>query len=499
MARCASRPARRRRGLRSTRAAPLAVWAHRRIRNRRARSVGGCGAAGRLEGNAGRQRRLLGLDGPASQGGASQAARRTRPAARLFFSVAAAVARGRARSADLPTCVPRRLSGPRRAPRWLAPACSTSSKPLPVADDMRSTRLVPPDALSARSSTSARPSRLSSHCSPRPRRLACSSGELWPARRRRCARPERFDRGCVQSTAARARCSARRFEAVPQAVARRALDQPGQVGDHQGVEITDARDRDVGRQRRERVVGDLGRGRGDLGEEGRLARVGQADHADLGEELELQAQLARLTRVAERRDARRLAHGRGEVHVAESSVAALGDLQALAQGRQVAQQVAVQRVEHLRAERHFHQVVARCPLMRRYWLRRWRGSACAPSSSNELTLGHDQHHAAAPAAVAVGPALGWNFRGGTTSLSPPLPARTESVISSRNKVLVRAPRWRGALLRGRQHVDAPVGIEDHRAVDQREEREVAAADVGPAWNLRRTGAQIEPARTCSPP
>ena len=46
---------------------------------------------------------------------------------------------------------------------------------------------------------------------------------------------------------------------------------------------------EVGDQRGERVVGDLGPGRGDGGDQRRLARAGEADQADVGDDLQLQA------------------------------------------------------------------------------------------------------------------------------------------------------------------------------------------------------------------
>jgi hypothetical protein len=43
---------------------------------------------------------------------------------------------------------------------------------------------------------------------------------------------------------------------------RRAGDEPGQIGDHEGAHVVDADDAEGGRQRGERIVRDLRRGRG---------------------------------------------------------------------------------------------------------------------------------------------------------------------------------------------------------------------------------------------
>ena len=69
----------------------------------------------------------------------------------------------------------------------------------------------------------------------------------------------------------------------------RALDQPGDVGDHEPFPAR-LRDPQVGRQRRERVVGDLGPGRRQPGKERGLPRVRQPDEADVGDRPELQLQ-----------------------------------------------------------------------------------------------------------------------------------------------------------------------------------------------------------------
>ena len=84
-------------------------------------------------------------------------------------------------------------------------------------------------------------------------------------------------------------------------------------------------DAEVGRQRRERIVRDLGtRGR-DHRQQRRLAGVRLADEPDVGDELELELQRALLAFLARLPFARRLMRGRGEERVALSASTAARD------------------------------------------------------------------------------------------------------------------------------------------------------------------------------
>ena len=67
----------------------------------------------------------------------------------------------------------------------------------------------------------------------------------------------------------------------------RALDQPGNVGEDELAALV-ADDAELRAEGGERIVADLGAGVGDGVEEGRLAGVGKADEADVGEQLEPQ-------------------------------------------------------------------------------------------------------------------------------------------------------------------------------------------------------------------
>ena len=65
----------------------------------------------------------------------------------------------------------------------------------------------------------------------------------------------------------------------------RALDQPGNVGQHE-IALADAHHAEIGMERRERIVGDLGLGRRNRGEKRRFAGIGQADQPGIGDQLQ---------------------------------------------------------------------------------------------------------------------------------------------------------------------------------------------------------------------
>ena len=73
----------------------------------------------------------------------------------------------------------------------------------------------------------------------------------------------------------------------------RAFDQPWHVGDNKGLLLgllADGDHAEIGFQRGEWIIGDLGPRGGDARDQRGLARVGIADEADVGEQLELQAE-----------------------------------------------------------------------------------------------------------------------------------------------------------------------------------------------------------------
>ena len=86
----------------------------------------------------------------------------------------------------------------------------------------------------------------------------------------------------------------------------RAFDDARDVGDDERAVVAELHDAEVGRERRERIVGDLGPRGGDDRQQRRLAGVRLADEPDVGDELELELERARLAVLARLILARRL-------------------------------------------------------------------------------------------------------------------------------------------------------------------------------------------------
>ena len=102
---------------------------------------------------------------------------------------------------------------------------------------------------------------------------------------------------------------AEELEAEALALAR-ALDESGHVGDRV-ADVAGLDDPEVRVQRRERVVGDLRPSGRDRGDETGLARRGVADQGDIGDDLQLEEDVAFPAGGAEQREAGRLALLRG--------------------------------------------------------------------------------------------------------------------------------------------------------------------------------------------
>src|SRR6056297_2602666 len=106
-----------------------------------------------------------------------------------------------------------------------------------------------------------------------------------------------------------------------------ALDDAGHVGQGETV-VTPAAALDhaqVGRERRERIVGDLGTRVRDRGQQAGLAGVRVAHQARVGDRPQLEAQTAQSALAAVLREARRAAGGRREAGVAAAALAARRD------------------------------------------------------------------------------------------------------------------------------------------------------------------------------
>ena len=105
-------------------------------------------------------------------------------------------------------------------------------------------------------------------------------------------------------------------------------------------------------ERGEGIVGDLRLRRRDGREEGRLARVGQADEARIGDQLEAQDEPALLALLAGIGPARGAVGRGGEIGVAEAAIAALREQHPLAHMGHVGDDGLAVLVEDLGAGRH---------------------------------------------------------------------------------------------------------------------------------------------------
>ena len=134
-----------------------------------------------------------------------------------------------------------------------------------------------------------------------------------------------LDRGRVDDVHQRGAALDVAQEVVPEAAALgRALDQAGHVGDHEGG-LAGGDDAEVGDQGGERVVGDLGPGPRHRRDQGGLAGAREADQADVGDDLQLEAYDELVAGLTQQREAGRLALRRGEGGVAEATASAGGD------------------------------------------------------------------------------------------------------------------------------------------------------------------------------
>ena len=115
-----------------------------------------------------------------------------------------------------------------------------------------------------------------------------------------------------------------------------ALDQPGDVRDGVG-HVTGHHDSQVGHQRGEGVVRDLGAGPGDGRDQGRLPGARKPDQTDVGHHLQLQLQQPALTLLPQQREAGGLARGGSQRRVAQTTLPARGSDELLALTDQVGQ------------------------------------------------------------------------------------------------------------------------------------------------------------------
>ncbi len=191
-----------------------------------------------------------------------------------------------------------------------------------------------------------------------------------------------------------------------------AFQEPRDIRDRQ-LALTVELDRaEVGRECRERVVGDLGRGVGDAAQERRLAGVREAQERRVADHLEAQVELGRLAVLTDLRSARRLADRGREATIASPAATAPRDHDARPRVREIRDRQLAARVVDLGAERHVHDRVTAAParLAASFAVH----AALTPQVALEAErreIAHvgigEQHDIAAVSAIAaVGPALG---------------------------------------------------------------------------------------------
>src|SRR5579872_1385449 len=146
----------------------------------------------------------------------------------------------------------------------------------------------------------------------------------------------------AQELVAKARAGARTF------------DEPGKVDQDEADVDVDAHDSELRCEGGERIVGNLWPRSRNGGEQGGLARVGRADDADVGEQLELQFERVLLAGLTPLREARRLMCGGGEMLIAQTAATAAGDADARAGSIEIGDQGAILIDEGARRHRHVY-------------------------------------------------------------------------------------------------------------------------------------------------
>ena len=115
-----------------------------------------------------------------------------------------------------------------------------------------------------------------------------------------------------------------------------ALDQPGNVGDHETLVGAQADHAKIRHQRGERVVRHPRRGRRNGTDEGGFAGIRKAEQADIGQQTQLQLQLAHIAGRTRRGLARRAVDRGLEMDIAQPALAALRHQHALTMAGEVA-------------------------------------------------------------------------------------------------------------------------------------------------------------------
>lgn len=126
-----------------------------------------------------------------------------------------------------------------------------------------------------------------------------------------------------------------------------ALDEPRYIGHHKRPSLRETYHTQVRDEGGKWVVSDLGAGGGDLRYKGGFAGVGEADEADLGEKLQLEADIPLLSGSSLLGKTRSLATRSGEVHVPLPAVSTTGHHIAVPVARKIMEDLATIPVSHL--------------------------------------------------------------------------------------------------------------------------------------------------------
>ena len=188
---------------------------------------------------------------------------------------------------------------------------------------------------------------------------------------------------------------------------RRSGDEAGHVGDRVAL-LPRLHHPEVRDEGRERIVGDLGSGRGHGRDERRLAGARESDEGDVRHRLELEDDVPALPLVAQQGEARRLPSGRRQRGVAEPSAASPGHHKAVSGGGQIPEHVPLGRSDD-RSQGHLEDpVLAVAPgphvagaLGSRSGL--LMGGAMEGEQRSHLGIHLDDDVAAVPPVRAVGP------------------------------------------------------------------------------------------------
>ena len=199
-------------------------------------------------------------------------------------------------------------------------------------------------------------------------------------------------------------------ELVPEPRAFRGpFDQAGDVGHYKTLLRPDTHHAQIGVQRGERVIGNLGPRIRYCGNESGLAGIGHAEQADIGKHFQFQLEVSLLAWPTRRFLARRTVDGAFEAHVAKAAVAPLGNGDDLTGHQQLEQDltgfgiaengahghlerdVAARRAKHVGA----HAVFAALGLMPTRIAKIYQGI--------EVGVRHGKHMAATPTVTSIGP------------------------------------------------------------------------------------------------